>query len=80
MSKELRLAFWKKKAKLEALEAKVKPLRDKYDKLTQKYHADIRPLIDALKVEEKPIFELKQEIANIVRQLGGQTALQPGDK
>lgn len=80
MSKELRLAFWEKKAAVDALEAEIKPLRDKYDKLTQDYHKAISPLIEQLREAEAPLYEMKNELADLVRGLGGKTALQPGDK
>jgi hypothetical protein len=80
MSKELRLAFWDKKAEIEAVEANIQPLRAEYDKMTQDYHLAIQPVIEQLKVEEAPLFELKNELGAMVRELSGNTALQPGDK
>jgi hypothetical protein len=78
--KAMRVRFHELKAEIDALEAKIKPLRDKYDKMTQDYHAKIKPIIGQLKEAEKPLFDMKKELAVYVRALGGQTALQPGDK
>lgn len=63
-------------AQREALMAKVAPLRQRYEAALaqeQKIKAQIRPLLDELKAAEKPLFDLDQERAIIVRALAGRT-------
>ncbi|HEY6022054.1 MAG TPA: hypothetical protein VIY48_19955 [Candidatus Paceibacterota bacterium] len=79
MSKELRNAFWAKKAEVDATQAKVDVMRKQYDDMVQKHAKALQPVIDQIKQAEAPLFTLKNELGALVRALGGNTAPQPGD-
>lgn len=77
--KQLRNAFWAKKAQIDAIQAQVAPLRVKYDALVAQQKAALDPLITQIKTLEAPLFDMKNELGDLVRSLAGATAPQPGD-
>ena len=81
--KELRVSFHKLKAQLEAEQARTEPLRQKMEALQvkiDKLQAEQNEIRAKIKEENVVAYDIQNEMGMIVRALGGQTALQPGDK
>jgi len=68
---EKRVRFHEMRKQVEDMEAALKPERDKYDAAVQAFEKKIAPIKANIKAAEKPIFDLKQEIGQLARELRG---------
>ena len=68
---EKRQKFHDLRAEVEALEAQLAPTRAQYEKAVKDFNTKITPIKAQLKEAEKPIFDKKQEIGQLARELRG---------
>lgn len=68
---EMEARFWELSRRRDEKRAKADPIRAKRDKLAAKHAKEIAKANDEVRVAEKGLFEIEQEIAMIARALGG---------
>lgn len=70
---DMRKRFHELAEKVKAVEAKSRPLRDKYDAIARDSRAKMDDLAKQFAEIEKPLYDMKMEMGMIARALGGKT-------
>lgn len=68
---EMQARFWELKPKRDAQQAKAAPLREARDKLAAKHRKEDEAAIAKIRAAEKGLAEIEQEMAMLVRAVGG---------
>ena len=73
----MRKRFHELKAQVDEIEARSKPLRDRYTEVSQAAEVQLKVLSDEFKVIEAPLYDMKMELGALARALNGKTGKVP---